>query len=330
MSARSLAHFYRQMGTLLDAGMPILRALDTLAKQGPHSLRGSARALQKRIEAGDTLSEAMLRQPRIYAPLDVNMIRAAEHSGLLHQVLLKLAESLEFFAGLRQQLFMRLLYPALVLHVAIAVHVLVGYFVHAAHEDGGSVALHRLLIDAGPLYAAVLLAWLVYRFSRRLPGTGAAIDWLLLYVPVFGRVVRHLCLARFTRAFEAMYSAGVSTPLALELAAEACGNDLIEARVKRAIPKVKEGERLSQALAASGIWDDAARSLLLTGEESGKVAEMLGKVRDIAEDAARTSIQFLGLVLPSLAYLIVVVLVVALIFSLISGYIGNISQMLGG
>lgn len=325
MSAKKLANFYHQLATMLEAGMPVVRSLEALTQQGGGYQRRLCQHLRQAVERGDTLSEAAARMPGEFPALHVNLMRAGERSGRLCDVLAMIGNTVEGMGRLRSQLLVRLIYPGIVLHAAIAIRAVVALFLP---NEGAAVALGYLVKGFGPLYCVIIGGIFFWRLSRRAPLLRLLVDGVAYHFPVIGGVVRNLSVARFAQAFEALYAAGVGTPEAMQLSAKASGNAIIEGKLERAVPALKAGRDLAETIAATGAFSAIINGMIATGVESGKLDQMLAKVRETAEFDAHTSIKRLGVILPLIVYFLVVCWVVSLIFSMIGGYLSELNKLM--
>ncbi len=303
MGLMQVAHFFRQLGTMLESGLPAVRSLRSLETSFPGRMRRVAGEMRQRIEAGATLHDAVTGQGRLFAPIEMALIRAGEQSGRLDRILIELAERREEQYRVRKSIVTRMIYPAILLHVGIAT----GTVLAVVSPGGGLAAGIWFALRAVVwLYGIALALYFVLKNRRGVPWFGRAIDRLAYVLPVLGRIVRNLCLVRFCQAFEATYMAGLSHPQALELAAEACGNILVENRLKQTLPMVSQGVDLGDALQATRVFDPMTTGRLVTGIQSGRLEETLIAIRKEAELNARTSIDRVAIVVPTLLYILIV------------------------
>lgn len=310
---------------MIEAGLPLSRCLTVLSKQSGRALGRMADQMRIRIDQGATLTEAAQEHPGVFSPLDINLLRAAEVSGDLGQVLLKMAETQENLSRLKKQFVSKMIYPVILLHAGILIPAGVTWF-----QRGGGPALAQVLGVLMPLYLVVGLALAAYRWGGRLSGFRIVLDTLFYYTPFLGGVVKKVGVARFARTFEALNGAGVSVLQAFPLAAEATGNHVLEQRIKQAEPALSAGQDLALAIIGTGAFSPMVNNMIATGVESGKLDAMLAKVSETTEFDARVSVDRLGKVIPGLIYAAIVFLIVRQIFQMAGQYSGAIDGAIKG
>ncbi len=338
MSAVVLADFCRQLAVLLDAGMSVLRCLETLTRQGRRASRRLSASLVRDISRGLTLAEAAGARPGVFSPLHINLIRAGEQSGRLPETLEKLADSMDAVIRLKRRLIAGLLYPVIVLHLLALVMTAMKTFVKFTANglqtgfyltEGLLFALYCL----GPVYGLVIAIRILIRLGRHYWVIRFCLDALSWRLPLFGKLQRHLALARFARALEGLYAAGINMTQAVRMAAEAAGNEVFKRKISdKASSAVARGEDLAHALAATGAFEIDTISLLATGVESGRLDGMLLKIAEKAEHDAQARSKIISIVLPLLVFLLIVLpLFIYFIFTIFyKGYIQPILHELNG
>jgi len=175
----------------------------------------------------------------------------------------------------------------------------------------------------------VLLLWFLLTIGWRIGIIRGILDVVGYYTPLLAGVVRHLALARFTQAFEALYSAGVATPKAVEMAADTAGNAVLAKRLRQAVPILKEGNDVGLALEATNAFSPMTINMIHTGVESGKLDEMLDRAADQAGEEAAAAIKRLGVIIPAIVYLIAAGIAIVMIFMMLMQYINTINEALG-
>lgn len=317
--AKEVTTFLRQLAILLTAGQPLERALMTMAgPAGAPGRRGSAVArlaqpILDSVRGGHSLSAAVdaLAFPR----LAVNMIRAGETSGRLAQVLDRLADLRERSEKIRTTVASAMLYPVLLVIVALASIALLLTFVVPQFEtvfrDAGAelpvstaivVALGRFLQGWGwLLLLAALAGLLLLRQTLALSGPRLAWDRMLLRLPVLGGLLRILVTARFCRTLATLAGNGVDLPNALMLSRDVVPNRAVAEALDTVVTGVRQGRGLSEPLAATGLFPDFAVQMLKVGEETGRIDLTAGHVADAYEQELETSVKRLvGLLEPVL------------------------------
>lgn len=323
MRAKTLANFYRQFATMVNAGMSHGRSLQVLVEQHRGGIRRVAKTLQAVVGEGHTLSEGMAVYPKIFPALHINLIRAGEQSGRLDEVMHRLADSLEKGVELRMSVLFHLIYPAIVVHLAILVRAVVYYF-----QVGAGAALMYLAKGFVFVYGVTIGLWLLFTLCRQLPPTRYVIDLFAFHTPVIRGIVRNLGAARFARTMEAMYNAGFNMGRNIEQSAQATGNEIMEARVRRAVPLVKEGVDVGAALTTTQAFSPMVNGMLQTGAESGRLDQMLLKVAENAEEEAARAIKVLGIVIPIFVMIGIFIWLGFMIISMFSGYIDMLNELL--
>jgi type II secretory pathway component PulF len=324
MARATPAEFHRQLATLLDAGLPISRSLDTLGRQFGGGIGRSAREMQLAIDRRASLVEAARQQRHLFSPLELNLVHAGEVTGQMGDLLRRMADARDVMSGFRRLLVTKMLYPVLVIHVAILARALVAFF---AASDGGEAAVGFLIAGFGPLYGFGVCVWLLVALSGRLPPLRLTFGVVGHYLPIVGGVTRRLARARFSRSLECMYNAGIAVVEALPMCARACGSAVLERQLRVAEPLVRDGESLTTALTATGAFDPMTLSMVATGEESGALPAMLAKVAETAEEEARHSIERMGILIPFILYLIVAGLIGYQIIIFVGGYVRHLQAL---
>jgi type IV pilus assembly protein PilC len=310
-----LVVFYREMATLINAGMTVFRALSIMAEQ-THSgrLRAILLEMLPDSERGTPLSDLMARYPTTFSDLAVAMVRAGEAGGTLDLMLSRLADYHEREQELRHQIRWKVMYLKAVLVVFLLVSAVVAVCVKSIQGRGSLSApafAGALLINSVPLLLILaVLAALRIGLAVSLP-LRRAYDAIKLYVPVIGGLVRQLACARFSRALASLYSAGMQMGQALEAAAPVAGNQVMTDQIQRLIPSVQKGRPLSEALQSTGHFPSMVVQMVHVGEETGDLDGMLNKVAGYYESHAASATQSLitvGFVLLIIAFGIAVLI----------------------
>ncbi|NDA25791.1 MAG: type II secretion system F family protein [Verrucomicrobia bacterium] len=337
--AKVLTVFTRQLSTLISAGLPLLRSLRTLSKQEKNAnLKKIMANLAESVEGGTTFSEALSQHPKAFNKLYVNMVKAGELGGVLEVVLTRLAEFAEKSQRIRGKVTSAMVYPAVVLTIAVGIVTFLMLFIvpkfEAIFKDmlGGRPlpAITQIIMDLSRfiqgnfLLIAGLLTILVVglRFSLRLPGVSAAVDNYKLKLPLFGDMLTKTSVARFSRTLGTLVSSGVPILQALQITRDTAGNERVSAAVETIHDNVKEGESMVAPMEASKIFPPMVVSMVQVGEETGQLPDMLTKVADVFEEEVDTAVagltSLLEPVMIVLLALIVGTIVVALFLPLIT------------
>lgn len=319
----------RQLQTMLGAGIPLVRSLAALQQQTENrSVRAQLGTLRADVEAGATLADACARQPALFNRLQVQMLRAAEESGLLEEMLGRMADLHEKEMEVRRNVRSAIFYPSLVVgELVLAVTVILKFvFPRFVQIFAGfrtdlptpTVALIRaseLLDRYGwtlPLAAAAL--WLGYRRARRDPAVALASDRAKLRLPIVGPILLRLQLSRFAHLLANLTDAGIPLVTALRLAGETIGNELVRRDVVALRTGVEGGLSLAAAMADLPAFPAVTREMVAVGEESGRVVETLRRVSAYYDRQVDQAIKNLTVVIEPVLLLVLgaIVLFVAL------------------
>ena len=303
-----LVIFSRQLATMVDSGIPIAQALEVLAEQIEDRVFGQTlKKLRGDIEAGASLSEAMGRHPRIFSEFFTNMVRAGESSGRLDEILDRVASYLEKTTALQRKVQASLFYPAFVSILAFLITSFLLIFIVPKFKEiftnlGGKLPLPtQLLLGLSEflgkylvleVIAAAALITLV-RFYIGTPGGRMRFDRASLHVPIIGKLLRKVVVARFSRTLATLVKSGVPILGGLEIVAKTSGNKIVERAVMTARSSIKEGENISDPLAASKVFPPMVTRMISVGEKTGELEKMLVKIADFYEnevDAAVTAL----------------------------------------
>jgi type IV pilus assembly protein PilC len=303
------AVFASKLAALVDAGVPIVRSLDLMARQ--QRLPMFKRALVQislDVNQGTAMGAAMRQWPKVFDQLSIAMVEAGEAGGVLDESLKRLAKLLEDNARLQNQIKGALGYPVAVLVIAILVFLgmtifLIPTFAGIFKDLGAELPLFtQLMVDLSELLRSplsLLLAggllmavWMLSRYYATAKGR-RAIDRLLLSLPLFGDLIMKTATAQFCRIFSSLTRAGVPILMSLEISSETAGNSIISDAILASRGLVQEGVMLSAALIRQNVLPDMALSMLAIGEETGEMDQMLSKVADFYEDEVTASVKAL-------------------------------------
>lgn len=324
---KDLVVFTRQFATMIDAGLPLIRGLDIVARQTDNTaLQDILRQVRHDVANGTPLAEAMAKHPKIFTDLYTSMVSAGEAGGILDTILTRLAGSLEKALRLKSSLTGALIYPLSIITVAVAVSAVLLIFVVPVFADmfasfGQALPLPTQLAiqlsDFLQTYISQLLIVLVglilgLRSLYRTQTGRFVIDRGVLRLPLFGPLIRKAAVARFTRTLATLLSSGVPLPEALLVTGSTAGNTVIERAVLAAHHAIRQGKTLSEPLAASQVFPPLVSHMIEVGEQTGALDRMLEKIADFYEqevDATVTNLNallepvvivFLGLVIGGL------------------------------
>ncbi len=299
--SKVLTIFTRQLATLLDAGMPLLRGLRLLDEQERHPvLKRTIRSIAEAVEGGSTFSESLGQHPRIFSKLYVNMVRAGEVAGALEVVLNRLTEFQEKAQKIKGKVIGAMVYPSVVLTISTIIVgflliVIVPKFQVMFSELLEGVPLPPLTLFLLALSNAITHHFLVALTSVIIAVVGLKLmgktqrgkhisDALKLRMPLFGQLMRKVIISRFTRTLGTLVSSGVPILQALLITRDTAGNQIVADAVERVHDAVKEGESIVQPLRASRVFPPMVVGMIGIGEETGALPEMLMKIADTYDD----------------------------------------------
>jgi type IV pilus assembly protein PilC len=344
-----LTSFTRQLATLVDAGLPLLRGLRVLEKQERNrTLKDILGELSLSIEGGSTFSEALAQHPKVFNRLFVNMVKAGELGGVLEVVLKRLAEFSEKAQKIKGKVKAAMFYPVAVLIVAMGILVLLLVWVIPKFRevfngmgmklpgftlfvlDVSEMVKDHALYTLGALAVCTVIFLIVINKTK----LGRLIwDKFKLKVPVLGPVVSKVSIGRFTRTLGTLVSSGVPILQALTIVKETAGNVIIANAVNGVHESVKEGETITAPLEASGVFPPMVVSMVDVGEQTGALPEMLLRIADNYDEEVDNAVSAMTSLLEPImiVFLAVIVgsIVIAMFLPLIT-MIGNLSNDNGG
>ncbi len=293
---KQLVTFTRQLSTLQDAGLPILRSLQILEQQQkPGLLKAIIGGVADEVEGGGTLSDAMAKYPKAFDKLYVNMINAGELGGVLDIILQRLADFMEKAAKLKKKVIGAMIYPGVVVSIAVAIVSMIMIFVIPKFEqifrDFGTklppvtealLFVSRWFANWGWLYVILtpIVVMLLIKLIRMSDGGRYAVDAVKLKIPILGGILGKTAIARFTRTLGTLIAAGVPILDALNITKETCGNEVYSRALGKVHDAIREGESMADPLRATKVCDAIVVNMVDVGEETGDLDKMLMKVAD--------------------------------------------------
>jgi type IV pilus assembly protein PilC len=351
VKGKTLMIFTRQLATLIDAGLPLLRSLTVLAKQEKDAvLKKTINALADAVQGGSTFSESMAQHPLIFNKLFVNMIKAGELGGVLELVLNRLAEFSEKAQKVKNKVVSAMAYPVIVLIIAMLIMVFLMAFIvprfEAIFKDmlGGKplpditrfvIAISNLVQNMFvPPYlwysiATVVIVVSAYKFTMASQGGRVAMDHIKLRTPLFGDLMRKSAISRFSRTLGTLVTSGVPILQALNITRDTAGNVIIAEAVTKVHDAVKEGESIVHPLEASGVFPPMVISMVDVGEETGQLPEMLLKIAEVYDDEVDNAVEGLTSLLEPIMIVILALIVGTIVIALFMPLIDIIKQMGG-
>ncbi|HOY09360.1 MAG TPA: type II secretion system F family protein [Candidatus Omnitrophota bacterium] len=332
-----LVIFSRQLSTMVDAGIPILQALDALQEQITQAyFQSVVIAVRDDIQMGSSLSAAFAKHPKAFDTLFVNMVKVGETGGVLSAILDRISSYLEKTLKLKRKVKSALIYPAVVVFMAIVITVIllvkvVPTFASIYDSFNSELpAMTQMLIGASDLLknnllyligGIVLSVFLLTRWYQTDRGR-EALDKASLRVPIFGELIRKVAISRFSRTLATLLQTGVPILESLDIVGKTSGNRVIENVVISVKNNVREGESIATPLVKSGVFPPMVTRMISIGEKSGQLEKMLGKIADFYDDQVDAAVAGLTSIIEPLIIgflgIIVGFIVIALFLPIIS------------
>jgi type IV pilus assembly protein PilC len=289
---KKLAAFSRQLATMLEAGLPIRRALSVMEKGARASQKTLYHRLGLAIESGLSFTDALEREGRAFPPLFVHLSRVGETVGGLDRVLKSLADYYEFVRSMWMRFLTRLIYPLLQFWALIFILAGLAY-IRSMILPGGDGSPRQAYMTLGIGVLIFTAPIVLYLIGTRLLGGGRVVHEMLMRVPIIGNVMRALSLARFSWSMELMTDAGVNIVNAIAWSAQATANQAFVGRSAGIVQRVKEGDPLHKSLQLSGLFPEEYIEMVNVSEESGSMPEMFGRLAKMYFEKADTAIRAL-------------------------------------
>ncbi len=327
----------RELATLLRAGLPLDRALELLITLAPSlPVAVMLQGIRDEVRGGKSLSQALDARREVFSRFYVNIVRAGEAGGALGTVLARMAETMERTKELRESVRSALIYPTILVFVAVASVMVLLVFVVPQFQTtfaqaGKALPIPtQIVIVAGTflrnwwwaLIPAAVLAVIWFRRRGRTPAVRRLRDTRMLRMPLVGDLIAKVEIARFARTLATLLANGVTLLAGLSIVKETMGNVVLQNALDGVTAKLREGKGFGRPLAETGLFPRLATQMILVGEESGRLEEMLGRVADVYDREVATAIKrFLAVLEPALI-LGLAVLVGGIVFSILLGVMG--------
>lgn len=348
VKVKTLTTFTRQLSTLQDAGLPLLRSLQILEnQQKPGLLKSILQGVVEEVEGGSSLSESMAKFPKAFDPLYTKMVAAGEIGGVLDVILQRLSEFMEKAQRLKRKVVGAMIYPIAVILIAVLIVTGIMVFIIPKFKEifadfGVKLPLlTQLLIDTSawmvgnyPTKGAMMLPgfvyvifgmpfiFIAYKLIRKTRPGKAVTDTVILYIPVLGNLVKKTAVARFTRTLGTLISAGVPILEAVTITKETSGNYVYEKALQKVHDSIREGETFAEPLRQSKTCDALVVNMIDVGEETGDLDTMLMKIADNYDDEVDVAVgSLVSLIEPMLVIVlggIVGTIVVAMFLPLVA------------
>lgn len=342
---KDLVIFTRQLATMINAGVPLVRSLATLQVQTENpSFKRTITEVSKDVEGGMSFADSLEKHPNVFSPIYINMVRAGEAGGILDEILKKLATQQEKDSKIRGKFKSAMTYPLILLSITTLVFLALMVFVmprigkiiqDLAGPDAELPTLTKIMLGISNfmvskwyilLGLAIVGSFFLTRYLRTTSGRKKR-DQLLLKTPVLKNIVKKVAIARFARIFASLMGAGVTVIDSIEVTAKAIGNAVIEDELLAASKAVANGQQLSVPLAESSVFPPIVSQMMAIGEETGQTDEILVKVADFYEEEVDVVVESLSSILEPIM-IVVMGTMVGLIAASVIGPISNLSNQI--
>ncbi|OGR55307.1 MAG: pilus assembly protein PilC [Elusimicrobia bacterium RIFCSPLOWO2_02_FULL_39_32] len=306
ITSKDLVLFSRQLSTLVGAGVPLVQGLNILEDQIENPpFKKVVTSLRLDIEAGMGIADSMKKYPEAFDNLYISMIRAGELGGILDIILDRLSGYLEDAEELKAKVKSAMMYPIVVLSIAIGITWFLLVFIIPKFEEMFSsfgqelplptkllLGISRFLIHYWYMYVPIpFIMIFVFKTLLKKRNFAKKYDQILLKVPIFGMILKKVSVAKFTRTFSTLIKAGVPILQALDTVAQTAGNIIVEEAILTAKTSIREGERIAKPLAASKVFPTMVVSMISIGEETGNLDTMLAKIADFYENEVNAAVE---------------------------------------
>jgi len=305
VNGKSLCIFTRQFATMIDAGLPLIQGLEILGSQEPNiTLKKAVGTIRGDVESGSTLSNALKRHPKIFSDLYVSLVAAGEMGGMLDTILNRLATYIEKAERLRRKVKGAMVYPSVVLSIALVVIAVLLVFVIPVFQEmfeglGGELpGVTQFVVDLSSflrnniiyIIVALVLFFIAFNRFKATEKGRIMVDKTLLGLPIFGILLKKSAIANFTRTLQTMTSSGVPILDGLGIVAATSGNKVVEKAILDTRTSISEGKTIAEPLSKSGIFPPMVTQMISVGESTGALDTMLGKIADFYEDEVNAAV----------------------------------------
>lgn len=325
-----ISFFFTQLSTMLKAGVPMVQSLDTLAKQARDPrLERVIREMRGHVEAGRPISMAMQRYPEVFSPVMLSIVRVGEEGGFLDDALSTAAKYTDDEIEIRNLYRRVTIYPKILIFASIFIIIGANFIIGMVNKSAQQLESPLTKITTwyilGPILIGIFLFLRVGLANFRVKYVW---DMFTSHLPFIGGTIRQMAMAKFGRAFGAMYQAGVSIPKIIPLAADSCGNEFLRARLYPAGRVLESGAGVTETLKSTGALSPIVIDMLSTGEKTGNIDHMLNKMADYYHDEAKTRSVQLGYVVGVVVFLMVAAYIAYIIINFYSSYGKQFTQQM--
>ncbi|MCH7904505.1 MAG: type II secretion system F family protein [Armatimonadetes bacterium] len=318
-----LQFFFRQMSSMLSAGIAPSQMLATLSGQTQNDkLRSVLLETKTAVDAGQQISSVFEIHPEVFSPLMISMVHAGEEGGFLAEQCGRLSEYIQREIELRNMIRRETLYPKIVVVSSIFIILAANWIISAVGQTGAQKLWSPLTQLSTWIIIAPILVGLYIYFQVIKKNDRAKRQWdsAVLKVPYIGNISHGFAMAKFGRSFAALYGSGVPMPKALQLSADACGNEHLRAQIHPAARDLESGTGLTDSLAMTGAFSPIVLDMTRTGETTGNVDDMLNKMAEFYEEEGAMKARQAAVVIGVLAFIIVAVYISYVVIKFYTGY----------
>ncbi|MGE9293087.1 MAG: type II secretion system F family protein, partial [Puniceicoccales bacterium] len=348
INTEGLTIFTRQLATLLQAGLPLLRSLEVMIRQEKNAaFRDILSQIADNVRSGNNLSDGLAQHPKIFEPIYINMIRAGEAGGVLDVVLSRLAKFMEKNLKTKKKVKSAMVYPVVVVCVAIIIVALLLIFIVPRFQKifsdmlGGAelpkltqivINLSNLITpksfgSAGIMIGVIIAVIIGFRFLLKSGPGSLAKDWLALKTPKIGDLASKAAVSRFTRTFGTLLSSGVPILQALQITRDIIGNAILSKALDRVHDRVRDGEPLAAPLEQQRVFPTMVTSMIDVGEETGELPEMLNRIADNYDEDVDNAVNSITSIIEPIMIVMLAVIVGTIVIALFLPIIEIIKQL---
>ncbi len=313
-----LSFMFRQLGTMLNAGIETRHALSTLATQSGGKLGDILHEASRHVEAGRPMSVGFQRYPEVFTPVMMGLVRAGEEGGFLSDQCIRLADYIQRDVELRNLVRRETFYPKLVFVLSILIIAGTNFIIGSLKPGAGGIEAPTLIWMV--VIGLTIWFWFFGRVLLKRPEVKRPFDELIIALPYIGNMMHGFSMAMFGRAFGALYDAGMPLGRSLQLAADSCGNEAVRAKIYPVIHRLDEGEGIHNTFVQAGIFSPVVLDMVRAGEMTGNMNEMLIKVSEYYEDEGQTKARQGAMVLGAVVLILVAVYVGYVVINFYTGY----------
>ncbi len=347
ISNQGLAVFTRQLSTLVNAGMPILRSLETLARQEKNlGFKYVLEQVSETIKSGGTFSDGLLQHPKVFDRLYINMVKAGEAGGVLGTVLDRLARFMEKAEKIKGKVKAAMTYPVIIMCVAVLIVAALMVFVIPKFEEifsgllkgtplplltQGVIGVSNFLKNQIIATIVIIVGSIVgFRMLCKTKMGSRAVDYVQINIPAFGPLFLKAAVGRFTRTFGTLLSSGVPILQAIIITRDTSGNVLIAEALNKVHDRVKEGEGVGKPLEATKIFPTMVTSMVEVGEETGALPEMLTRIADTYDEEVDNAVTSITSIIEPIMIVFMAVVVGTSVIALFLPLVKIIQTLSGG